>query len=54
LAGNGWNELYDNLCKSADVTPDKFITEIEAQNLLDLMYKSMNEVIWVEDDDSND
>jgi len=48
-----WNNVFDKVCKSADKIADKFITDIEVQNLLDSTYKSMTEVIWVEEDDDN-
>jgi hypothetical protein len=48
-----WNNIFDKICKSADKTEDNFITDIETKNLLDSIYKSMKEPIWILDDSNN-
>jgi len=37
-----WNNVFDNVCESADKIPDKFITNKEAQDLLDSTYNDDN------------
>ncbi len=48
-----WNNIFDNVCKLADKTPDKFITDIEVQDLLDSTYTTMREPIWMKSDSDN-
>ena len=38
-----WNDIFDRICISADGKRNKFITEKEARELLDLEYKAITE-----------